>query len=168
MSQFESAGNRRPGLRICLVLMFTLATGAAQANLDADIYEMLVISDQAFGEALMAGELEAAIEGIKAKTLRRNEIFAAQNNLCVAYVRADQPRKAKVACESAVKRSRYESRHNKAIALSNLGVVRALTGNTEGAMHCFRAAIRLTRELTVPAENLERLTEMLNESMAAQ
>ncbi len=157
-----------PGLKICLTLMFMLAAGAAQAELDADAFEMLVISDQAFGDALMAGELETAIEGITAKTLRRKEIFAAQNNLCVAYVRSNQPRKAKVACESAVTRSRSESRYNKAIALSNLGVVRALTDNKESAIHSFKAATRLSKELSAPAVNLARLMEMLNEEIAAR
>lgn len=168
MTQFESVRIKRPGLSICLVLIFGLVSGATQAESAADLYEMLVITDQAFGEALIAGELEDAIEGITSKTQRREEIFAAQTNLCVAYIRANQARKAKVACESAVTRSRRASRHNQAIALSNLGVFRAITGNTDGAMHSFRAAMRLTKALSAPAVNLERLTQSIGEDMAAK
>lgn len=168
MRQCGSVRIGRPGLSISLALMFALVSGAAQAESPGDLYEMLVITDQAFGEALIAGELEDAIEGITSSRQRRGEIFAAQTNLCVAYIRANEARKAKVACESAVTRSRRASRHNQAIALSNLGVFRAITGNTEGAMHSFRAAMRLTKDLSAPAVNLERLAQLAGEDMAAK
>lgn len=168
MGQCESVQTKKPGIGIGLALIFALVSGASQAESPGDLYEMLVITDQAFGEALIAGELEDAIEGITAQTQRRGEIFAAQTNLCVAYIRANQARKAKVACESAVTRSRRASRHNQAIALSNLGVFRAITGDSEGAMHSFRAAMRLTNDLSAPAVNLERLTQLLGQEMASK
>lgn len=140
-----------------LVFATSLLVTTAQAEtFDANQYRMLVISDQDAGDELLAGRYADTIDSITRSSLR-SDLFSANNNLCVAYVRVKKADKALKACKKAVDRSRRESRRNKAIALSNLGVVRALTGDIDTARHNFRAALRLHGRLEAPRENLDRL-----------
>jgi len=157
MTQFDSAMSVLLASLSALVLYSALAVTPAQATtFETDRYRMLVISDQDSGSDLLAGRYTETIDTLT-RTRLRSDRFSASINLCVAYVRIKETSKALKACKKAVDRSRRKSRRNQAIALSNLGVVRALIGDLEAARHSFKAAIRLHARLGAPNENLTRL-----------
>lgn len=159
------------GLRVfkaAALMALTLMAGyVAAETTDESLYEMLVISNEAFGGDLLDGQHLTAIEKISSSPGRIDR-FSASNNLCVAYIRAKQADQALTACKKAVNRSRLKNRRDQAIALSNLGVVRALTGDAEAARHSFRAALRLNPDFPVPSDNLARLDTRLQMAIASK
>ena len=167
MTRFKFALNGLGALQAALLISASLATATVNADIsEADLYHMLVISNQHKGEALLAGRHAETIQALTRSPVRAND-FAASNNLCVAYVRTKQAQKALAACKKAVDRSRWAGRRDQAVALSNLGVVRALTGDTDGAQHAFKAAIRLNAEISAPRENLARLQFRVERAVAS-
>jgi tetratricopeptide (TPR) repeat protein len=128
-------------------------------------YVMTVVADQAEGERMIAGEYAEAIAQITTpKTVKQS--FAVSNNLCVAYTKTNDLPSAGQACAAALRASRtsfgawyasYGKRVDQALALSNRGVIRAITGDVDGARSDFEQAARLNDKLTAAAENLVRL-----------
>lgn len=157
MSRLKANAYGMPGLKTALALVIVLATGSAIAEPARDSFNMIVISNQAYGEALIAGNYDAAIKSLTGKYKRRRESFAASNNLCVAYVKAGNTEQAEPACDAAVKKSRLKPREDRAIALSNRGVLRALAGDPFGALYDLQAATRLETRARVAEQNLDRL-----------
>lgn len=161
------ASNGLRALKVAALTALSLMAGYVAAEpAESNLYEMLVISNEAFGEQLLDGQHATTIESISSSPIRIDR-FSASNNLCVAYVRAKQVNKALAACKKAVNRSRLKNRRDQAIALSNLGVVRALKGDTDGARHSFKAALRLYPALAIPSENLARLLTKSELSIAS-
>lgn len=134
-----------------------------------EAFHMMAIEDSAYGQLVTKGRYEEAIERIESRSIR-SEAFAAQNNLCVAYAKTMALYKAVVACEAALEvrevrkpatqfhspaaRQRLRDR---AIALSNRGVLRFVIGDPEGAREDFEASIALDSGLDEPNENLLHL-----------
>lgn len=133
-----------------------------------DAYRVAVILDQAHGEELLAGDYKSIIAQLADSETRRSTRFELSNNLCVAYIMAKDAENALHYCEIAVRSSEKELRRSdawtrhthktdKAIALSNRGVVKALTGDLSGAKTDFESAISLRVRLDEAAVNLNRL-----------
>lgn len=157
MSRLKANANGMAGFKAVLVTILALTTGSAIAEPGRDSFNMIVISNQAFGAALIAGNYGAAINSLAGKNKPRRESFAASNNLCVAYVKAGNTEQAELACDAAVKKSRLKPREDRAIALSNRGVLRALAGDPFGALYDLQAATRLETRARVAGQNLGRL-----------
>lgn len=130
---------------------------------------MMAIEDSAQGALVKAGRYEEAIKRISARPVR-GDAFAANNNLCIAYAKTMALYEAVIACEAAVDsrelRKRAAFQHSsvarqklrdRAIALSNRGVLRFAIGDLEGAREDFEASIALDSGLEEPGENLLRL-----------
>ena len=148
-----------------------LASGTALADHGPDAYRMAVFVDSAYGDELVAGEFQLAIEQLGADGGR----FAAVNNLCVAYIMASDADRARTACEYAVKKSAKRLRHadswtrhaykrDAAIALTNRGVVLAVSGDLAGAEKDFERALGLRSRLEEPEVNLARLRSALTDT----
>ncbi len=149
---------------VVFAVLAAFAGGTSAAEHDASAYRMAVLVDGAYGEDLVAGDYEQAIEELDADSGR----FAAVNNLCVAYIMASDAGNARVACERAVAKSEKRLRHSDswlrqaykrdaAIALSNRGVVLALSGDLAGAQEDFERALKFRSRLEEPEANLTRL-----------
>lgn len=148
-----------------------LAAQPATADGVPSVYEMSVIEDTAQGRRLTKGDYTNAIEELEAPALFDRATFAKSNNLCVAYTMTMKFDEAALACDAALEiRERvrlpapwYASAINrtkvrdKALALSNRGVLRAVTGDVAGARADFERAIALEAELDAPEANLIRL-----------
>ncbi len=131
-------------------------------------FEMTVIQDAAYGSRVMAGKLADAISKISAATIRPSGRFFAETNLCVAYTKSGDFDSAERACDEAIAlasmqgsstsdyRSRIARRYE-ALALSNRGVLSALSGNGDSARRDFRDALELESGLSAPRRNLEYL-----------
>lgn len=132
------------------------ADESAQA-LTAAGYQMAAVSDRARGSAVLGGDYDEAIDDLGGQSRRR---FASSTNLCVAYTMTGDLEKATVECGAALKLSeRAAVRRDIAVALSNLGVIKAVRGDVIGARQDFSKAISIHGELRPASDNLQRLSE---------
>jgi tetratricopeptide (TPR) repeat protein len=144
----------------------------AQAAEAPSAYVMTVILDQAQGDQLLRGSYGQAIESLTADSKRPR--FAENNNLCVAYTKTNNLPEAEQACSAALRNSKplfglYDlaRKTDHAVALSNRGVIHAVSGDLERAKQDFRAAIKVNRYLTAAAENLAILEAKTTEAVSA-
>lgn len=140
-----------------------------------DPYAMVFIIDEAYGRKMHRGNYDDAIAKLTTGHRRHGAEFAKQTNLCVAYTKTRELQFAEAACELAVsdaeervlrsrsgsRLSEYEAaaRRDAAIARSNLGVVRAVSGDTERAMKDFESALELEAWVPMAKQNLSRLID---------
>lgn len=161
-----------------LLLMGMIATIApiAHAQENASAYVMTVIHDRAASDQVLSGAYGQAIESLTASTAKRGSRFAASNNLCVAYTKSNRLPEAEQACSAALRSSKatYASwsdvnskRDFYAVALSNRGVIRAVSGDIEAARQDFKAAMKFSTSVTAPAENLAVLDRKTTETLSA-
>lgn len=131
----------------------------------SDNFEMSVVLDRAHGDLVWQGAYEDAIKHISHGDHRMP--FAAANNLCVAHTKMDNFEQAALSCDIAVQLAEFaaENGHRPdvdyvtefAIALSNRGVLRAFTGDLDGAEEDFRKAAGLNPDTDCPVQNLSHL-----------
>lgn len=141
-------------------------------------YEMAVFSDVAHGTKVLSGKYDQAITNIRSNSRSADEVYV-QTNLCVAYVKSGDIDAAEKACEEAVlaakslgdtalssfiggttaqRHARYLA-HGRylAIALSNRGVMRAVSGDLEAARKDFDAAMAQNSSVASVKANIERI-----------
>jgi hypothetical protein len=128
-------------------------------------YQLTAIADEAKGKYVVDGEYNTAIEKIEGQAVK---LFAAETNLCVAYTISGDDVAAKDACDNALTlivegkstrsvRMYGNYRRSLALALSNRGVFRALTGDLQGAKVDLTRAVDLRSNLRQAKLNLLRL-----------
>lgn len=171
---FRKAGSiRTAGIGI-IVTLAALPAMAAAAQQTPSPYEMIVIADSAHGRLIREGRYRDAIEKA-AKSVKRQDPFELANNLCVAYTLAKDFENALEACDQAVPAStevlqaakanplisssvvKRAGARNGAIAYSNRGVLRAMTGDAAGARRDFQTAAALETTIEAPERNLQNL-----------
>lgn len=157
-------------------LLMVVSAQFADAAEAQSPYVMTVIADKAQGEQVVSGQYEDAIAAITAPKSQNRDSFAASNNLCVAYTKMNDLAKATAACADALQVSEnkfgpwYDAprmRRDRALALSNRGVIRAITGDDSGARQDFELAIKLGRKLSAPMANLARLEIEASETVSS-
>lgn len=169
MNRNERKNRTRVFNRVVATAALILVSGATLAGeRSGSAYTMTVIKDDAFGRAVLSGQYEKGIAMINSYSTRRAETFAAKTNLCVAYTLTGKFDQAARACEAAVSIGKrygrfagspinpYGSR-DLALAYSNRGVLRAVSGNTEGAIEDFEYAAEVNTNLVAAEENLAHL-----------
>ena len=148
--------------------------GTATADVVESPYTVGVISDAAQGRQVLQGKYEEAIRNIKPSQRGAYARYYAANNLCVAYVMTRNIDAAATACNDAItaiqgivdrqprsaKRSDIVRTQRKflAMALSNRGVLSAISGDEESARKDFTQALALAARLPAPASNMARLS----------
>jgi Flp pilus assembly protein TadD len=162
--------------KLLLMGMIAVMTPIAQAEENASAYVMTVVHDRAAGEQVLSGAYGQAIEHLTASNAKRSSKFAASNNLCVAYTKSNRLPEAKQACSAALRSSKttytsWYSANSKrdfyAVALSNRGVIRAVSGDIEKARQDFKTAMKFSTSVTAPAENLAVLNGKTTEALSA-
>jgi len=143
---------------------------------------MVAFEDQESGELITSGQYSEAVEKISGTRFKRRS-FAAHNNLCVAYVKLNRIDDARQSCDAAIAArdpasgaSRWRAisgsgsrRFDEAMALSNRGVLRALSGDTDGAQTDFERSAQLTDRLEEVHYNFAKLSgEIKSETTTAQ
>ncbi|MEM1372557.1 MAG: hypothetical protein AAGG72_10080 [Pseudomonadota bacterium] len=139
--------------------VFVASVNADDAELESanSRYQMAAVIDRARGNAVMAGDYQKAIAKLDSRGLK---CFEASTNLCVAYTMTGELEKADQACAAALMLSKKsEERRDMAVALSNLGVVKAIGGDHRGAREDFSRALELNAGLQQASENLQRLRD---------
>ena len=163
-------GPLRAAIATTLAVLLTAWSANALADRPSlDTFQMMAVEDSAQGKLVVEGRYEEAIERLETRSIR-NRSFAAQNNLCVAYAKTMALYKAVVACETAIeaRKLRKPATHHhlpasrqmlrdRAVALSNRGVLRFVMGDPEGAREDFEASVALKSGLDEPDENLLHL-----------
>ena len=154
--------------------VFLLSGALLHAEEGKLYYTLTAIEDVSYGDAVVAGDYRTAIEGILSSAKGARGGFEAQTNLCVAYTRSGKFEKADASCEAALAAlSRHYDRfavpgltpvhsrrtHEKylALALSNRGVLRAVSGKPDRAREDFEKAASLKYGLDVADVNLAKL-----------
>lgn len=174
VNQFSSR-TARVGASVASLLM-VMAGPLVHAAETQPAYVMTVISDRAHGEQVVSGHYQEAIAAITLPQKRHKDAFAVSNNLCVAYTKSNDIAKANKSCAEALLMSKYKTgqwyevvrmRNDQALALSNRGVIRAITGDEDGARQDFQQAIKLGRQLSAPADNLARLDSRATETVSS-
>ncbi|MDX1517847.1 MAG: hypothetical protein R3288_13465 [Woeseiaceae bacterium] len=165
----------KPALAAATTALLFLCSGAAlHAEEETLYYTLTAIEDVSYGEAVVAGDYETAIEGILTLAKVARGGFEAQTNLCVAYTRSGDFEKADDSCDAALAALKRQSRnatapglapfysrrlHEKylALALSNRGVLRVISGEPDLAREDFEKAANLKFGLDVADANLAKL-----------
>ncbi len=159
---------------VCALLLgFSMPATAEETP--AAAYTMTVIKNEAHGRHVTAGKYEQAIDRITRGGTRGKDSFSDQVNLCVAYTKTRDIHNANASCNAALaglkKREARATRSKKsplydnykrdlAVALSNRGVLFAVSGDTQRAEESFAAAIRLQTSLShIAVSNLVRLQQ---------
>jgi len=163
---------------VTLLLAATVSTAALAKSAEVRPFTMAVILDAAHGKKVTSGRYEQAIDRLTRQGTRGSTRFEDQVNLCVAYAKTSEIDKASTACDAAIARVKQRGeralRHRSdrslaaraykadlALALSNRGVLKAATGDSELARKDFLDAMELQTDLTPIIENnLERLTQL--------
>ncbi len=161
------------GFTCALLLGFSTPVTAEETA--AAPYTMAVIENEAYGRQVTAGKYEHAIDRITRGGSKARDRFANHVNLCVAYTKTRNIENANLACNAALaglkkqedramrskKSPLYGSyKRDLAVALSNRGVLFAVSGDKARARESFAAALELQTSLSQIAEsNLERLEQ---------
>ncbi len=169
MFMIERKMSQHPARGIAAATMLLLVSASSLAQPEStSAYQMAVIRNEAFGRVLLSGDYDTGIEKISSYSNKRAKSFAAKNNLCVAYTLTQRFDDAAPVCEAALSISDryagygvstigpYTSR-DRAIAYSNRGVLRAVTGDFDGARQDFEFAAQVNAELDTAAANLKWL-----------
>lgn len=153
-------------LTATILLLVSASALAEQASPSA--YQMAVIKDEAYGRVLLSGDYGQGIAKISSYSSKRAKTFAVKNNLCVAYTLTRKFEHAGPACEAALAISEQYARYDywptspytsrdQALAYSNRGVLRAVTGDFDGARQDFEFAARVDTNRATAAANLAHL-----------
>ena len=164
--------------KIAALLAALVFASPANADEEAQKFEMTVIRDAAHGGKVLFGKHNEAIERINSGKTRVSETFYADTNLCVAYTLSAKFDDAETACDRAltdvteasaktrITKDERALRRYYALALSNRGVLRALDGNQQHAEQDFAVAMALDTGVTAPGNNLQRLRTRSTENAA--
>ena len=137
-------------------------------------YQMSVVLDRAHGDSVSEGKYKRAIMRIGARDNRFP--FAKATNLCVAHTMVGQFKHAEHFCDEAIAEAekaaatgRGKNRDHAAewaMAYSNRGVLRARTGDLEGASSDFGLAIEKQSGTELPVHNMAVMKQAGTEVMA--
>ena len=158
--------------------LLLLASASLAQEETSSAYRMAVIKDDAYGRMLLSGDYETGIAKISSYNKKRAKTFEAKNNLCVAYTLTRQFDEAAPACDEALTISERYSRHgyspvsshgtrDLALAYSNRGVLRAVTGDFVGARQDFEFAATVDDDIDVATANLKWLDARQAQATAA-
>jgi Flp pilus assembly protein TadD len=148
----------------------TLACASAWsfgAAADATSFELGAYVNWPGGKEIVAGDYASAIKTARANGSSNSiDVLVATTNLCVAYTATGAFTEARGACDHAVELARREDAIDlrpfkggtaTSRALSNRGVLRALSGDSTGAASDLRAAAKLKEAFPAAGSNLAHL-----------
>jgi len=132
-------------------------------------YEMISYKEHSSSRALVEGDYTTAIELVLSKGRPRGmeDRLAAATNLCVAYTLKGDFVEAGSVCETALELAEridedvsigaFRSEAATGVAMTNRGVLRALSGDMPGAASDFREAVAMKSTPRASARNLANL-----------
>jgi len=160
--------------RALAILPATAILAAAPAMVLAapGSYSMVILAHAPEARNLMSGDYAMTMEGIQNLEAVAYKSFDMYNNLCVGYTITKSFDKAQVACDLALELHADTSRpyyslmatgmalnksNRKAVALTNRGVLKAVTGDVTGAAEDFTLATESSDKVRESDANLAYL-----------
>lgn len=159
-----------------VTLLAALPFTAAAVSPD---YAMVVFDESRHADQVKSLDYATTRNAVAALEAAGAESFDALNNLCVAYTMTQAFDEAEAACNAAVAVDKAPeagvsasafapgghsrktlARDREAVALSNRGVLRAVTGDLVGARGDFERASAVTDRVEAAEINLTRLTDV--------
>ncbi len=145
---------------------------AASVSAEETAYEMSAYTNSPGGSEIAKGDYGAAIAVLehRRRFLDSEDSLIAATNLCVAYTVTRVLDKAAAVCERAVtlakivetvsRRDIRRMREATTKAMTNRGVLRAVSGDSVGATADFKAAAKLSASGAAPMRNLAYLESL--------
>ena len=162
--------NLRDSLRTAMTIAAAAAALTHPATQAADSqYEMISYKEHSSSRALVEGAYATAIDLVLSKGRPRGmeDRLATATNLCVAYTLKRDFAAAGSTCETAldlaeridenVSIGTFRSKAATGVAMTNRGVLRALSGDMSGAVRDFRDAVAMKSTPGASARNLANL-----------
>ncbi|MEE4203002.1 MAG: hypothetical protein V2I45_05185 [Halieaceae bacterium] len=142
-----------------MLIAANLATAHPAAGNDPETpssgYQLAVIEDGAYGPAVVKGNIAETLPRLR---LHSNTRFDSSTNLCVALTQLGELNDANTACVTAYQLSKQSQfSRDRAIALSNLGVVSVLRGDFISAKGYFERALKENGQFKQAYNNLRLL-----------
>jgi Flp pilus assembly protein TadD len=166
--------NMKHTTHLIVIVSALLTTGAvfpqqATANEASHVqFEMVVVGNRASGDLVSKGDYQTAVDRITSRYT--GYPFATATNLCAALSMLGEFDQAEPHCNKAIKladkkpvpaprswKGRNQMTSQQALAYSNRGVLRMLSGDASGAEEDFQVAIERNANLNAPARNLARV-----------
>lgn len=158
-----------------------LAGLSVSAHAEPGTYSMVVLKETRYARSIMSLDYERTMAAIHKLEDMGLKTFNVYNNLCVGYTMTRSFDKARVACDAAIEAhdvhqsdpapylgfgNSSSGERREAIALTNRGVLKAVSGDLLGARDDFTMAAGISSEVTAAGFNMERLSAKLDESKA--
>ena len=179
----KTAANVMKDVRFVLAMsmMAIFATPALAQDVGEPQYTLTAIEDSSHGQDVLEGRFELAVAELTSGNKRWQRTFETKTNLCVAYTKLGDFDNAAPACDAAVEAMRTQMRQPSsrlhqlypdrraisrylAVALSNRGVLRALSGDSELAREDFLSAQSLGVLEATANTNLAKLDTFESEA----
>lgn len=175
MSASRKLNMSRSFALVCSTVAIAVSGTAVAGTLEDPHYTMSIIADAAYGHKVLSEDYGVVISRLEGSERDGIRSFYQSTNLCVAYLKSGDYESAKSSCDRAVstirneidtdrelKRDSYKARMYRtflAVALSNRGVTRAVTGSPELARDDFTSAMKVDTNIREPEVNLARLSK---------
>lgn len=166
--------------KILATMALVIVATATHAQADQTVFVMSAIENEAAGDAILAGEYAVAADTILTRSRIIGDNYSKETNLCVSLTLDGQIESAEAHCESALRHSRVadrisrrlsdsraQARLYRAVALSNRGVLRGVSGDLDGAQSDFERAAALSAAIDNADRNLQHL-ETLRQRLSAR
>lgn len=167
----KARGAAKMGFLFSGILGFVNSSYGLEEVVAVEKFELKIIEMTSGADEILAGNITGAIESILT-TGSRHSRYDRNTNLCVAYTVQGEYSSAEQHCKLAVRHSRsfgsgiqsnsgsyMAKREKSALALNNIGVLRALQGNTGDAREYFESATRSKRMSSAANRNINALEQ---------
>lgn len=180
----EQLRNRSGAARagVCMAGMLSLAFSGYVFGETAAVerFELQIVGNSPGGSEIVAGDYAAAIEQIRT-TPSLHSKYVRNTNLCVAYTAQGEFTLAEPTCKAALQaarststglqntnRARIANKNDQAMAMNNLGVLRALQGDNQKALKYFESASNKSKDLEpMVGQNIIALEQRMGSEVVA-
>lgn len=148
------------------IVLVGLGTNVQAAD---SAFVMSAVENEAAGDEILAGDYAAAATTLMGNVRLVGDGFSKATNLCVSLTLGGQIDDAERQCSRALRYSRahrrsldggIQAKRFHAVALSNRGVLRAVSGDLDGAQRDFERAAKISTEIENAELNLEHLSAL--------
>ena len=159
----KARGAAKMGFLFSGILGFINSSYGLEEVVTVGKFELKIIEMTSGADEILAGNITGALESILT-TGSRHSRYDMNTNLCVAYTAQGEYSSAEQHCKLAVRHSRsfgsgiqsnpgsyMAKREKSALALNNIGVLRALQGNTGDAREYFETASAKSKRMSSTA-----------------
>lgn len=163
---------------LAMAAALTTAVGLSTSAAADSAYEMIAYLESLSGSRLAAGDYAGAID-FATKRLHGGTAMSRlveHTNLCVAYTVVRDFALARERCDTALELARHvdedlshgvsRTEQETAKAMTNRGVLKAMTGDVAGAASDFRRALAVTGPRNAAGSNLLRVESAMTDRLA--